>query len=506
MRTAPLLALTLAGCLFVTEADRLSLTDVDGDGVVAADDCDDTAPQVSPDLPERCNGLDDDCDGLVDEDLYADVDGDGFGDADASTGACLAWWVPRAGDCDDTDPTRYPGAPERCDGHDNACDPAWTLADEAGTVDWQPLGGTVESLSERFATRDAAVPWAIPGSGTLTFCGDVASYRVAVHAPNPVDYLEIRGVPLDLDGETLQPVLDGGPTAPALDLALDDDAGMHVTIEIRDLVFRGSNASNEAGPGAALRVANALQLLVSDTVFADNVASHDGGAVAVDFVDALQFDRCTFQNNHSTRSGGAISAINADKLSIFDSVFTANSADGNGGAIRFDHRPGAQDRPELRIRNSRIVGNFAGSFGGGIASVGEEAKLYLVGSRIEANRADTGGGVAVEASLACGVTDRETPPDEPPGFFDNFAAKHGGGIAITGTAPLSSVFSYGCVTDGNTHDDKEFYWNRHPDLSIPNTAGPGIRTYNARGDDWTCEVLRGNHCHGEVAADPGNPT
>ena len=42
--------------------------DLDGDGVAGcAGDCDDNAPWVSPERAERCNALDDDCDGRVDE-------------------------------------------------------------------------------------------------------------------------------------------------------------------------------------------------------------------------------------------------------------------------------------------------------------------------------------------------------------------------------------------------------------------------------------------------------
>ena len=40
--------------------------DADGDGVSAATDCDDTDGSVFPGAPEACNGVDDDCDGTVD--------------------------------------------------------------------------------------------------------------------------------------------------------------------------------------------------------------------------------------------------------------------------------------------------------------------------------------------------------------------------------------------------------------------------------------------------------
>ncbi len=50
--------------------------DADDDGINACDDCDDTDAGVFPGAPERCNGVDDDCDGDLHEDeLETDADG-----------------------------------------------------------------------------------------------------------------------------------------------------------------------------------------------------------------------------------------------------------------------------------------------------------------------------------------------------------------------------------------------------------------------------------------------
>ncbi len=92
-------------------------------------DCDDGVAAIYPGAEEICNGRDDDCDGAVDEDLltryYLDYDGDGYGDDTRSAEACDAPtddFVPVGTDCDDGDPSVYPGADAVCDGRDHDCD------------------------------------------------------------------------------------------------------------------------------------------------------------------------------------------------------------------------------------------------------------------------------------------------------------------------------------------------------------------------------------------------
>lgn len=97
-------------------------------------DCDDTRTAVNPEGVEACNGWDDDCNGLVDDEdpgidpdsqntYFEDLDDDGYG----SGVVVLACSRPEltsnnSNDCDDVDPTSHPGATELCDLVDNDCD------------------------------------------------------------------------------------------------------------------------------------------------------------------------------------------------------------------------------------------------------------------------------------------------------------------------------------------------------------------------------------------------
>jgi len=115
--------------------DLAAASDVDRDGVPSSEDCDDEDAAAFPGATEVCDGVDNDCDGEVDEGLaftaYADADGDGFGDPSSAVEVCAlqADQVLDDTDCDDADPLIHPGLEDPCDGIDNDCD---LLIDEDG--------------------------------------------------------------------------------------------------------------------------------------------------------------------------------------------------------------------------------------------------------------------------------------------------------------------------------------------------------------------------------------
>jgi hypothetical protein len=144
-----------------TDDDDVVLAeDADQDGYSTVLDCDDNDPDINPGAAEICDGLDQDCDGIIpDAELDNDLDG----------------WVGcegvlvSGGDCDDQDASVHPGAADLFDGVDNDCD---GTADEAwgGWISVTYGFAAVRTLNYQvyWAASDLGDWWSesVPGAGS----------------------------------------------------------------------------------------------------------------------------------------------------------------------------------------------------------------------------------------------------------------------------------------------------------------------------------------------------
>ncbi|MCK6522818.1 MSCRAMM family adhesin SdrC, partial [Myxococcota bacterium] len=226
--------------------------DLDGDGAPLAEDCDDQDPSRAPEAVEICDGVDQDCDGEIDEAggslFYADEDGDGFGDPARATESCegAEGWVADGTDCDDDEETVYPDAPEVCDELDNNCD---------GSVDEGVL-----STFYRDADRD--------GQGDLDFpieaCAAPSGY---VEAPDDCDDSNAK---ISTNATELCDEIDND-----CDTLIDEDDAADV-----ESFYLDSDGDGFGDPAALVRACSAPSGAVSDARDCDDTDADVSPAAA----------------------------------------------------------------------------------------------------------------------------------------------------------------------------------------------------------------------------------
>jgi hypothetical protein len=249
-------------------------TSIDGD-------CDDSDPRVHPAGTEVCDGLDNDCNGQVDDpsmfdyDTYfADTDGDTYGDPGNTTEACSQplGYVENDIDCDDADDSVYPGAAEDggtgtggADGIDNDCDGAIDDNLRYGTG----ADGAVSISDGTFADIGGACSevWSITADQIVV--SDASAF-------GPGD----RAMVLALQGRTTETEHVGRWTLVDVE-SVDTSTSTITALENVSGSFGPDNTQLRSHTVAVLRVPQVTDLTVTGTLTADPFDGNCGGAIAV---------------------------------------------------------------------------------------------------------------------------------------------------------------------------------------------------------------------------------
>ena len=350
--------------------------DGDGDGWNEIVDGDDDDPAVFPGAEEACNGLDDDCDDIVDDGPDApitayDGDGDGYG-TDESTLRC--WEGPEGDvdnnlDCDDLD----------------ASLPLWVAPGGSGSgTRTDPLGLVQEAIdSARCVVLEAGTyteDLVVPSAGATVRGAEGYASTVLAGSGGEAPVVEAYGSDLvTLWGVTIT----GGRGAPQ---------GGHYWGGDFDCFQVGAGLSAN-GPPLILRdvdfIDNGRTLDEIESIVeandslgrsCDNVFSYGGGAY-VGGGPSLEAEGVRFEANLGTAGAGLFTS-SVDRVELDDAEFVNNIADaGGGGGGWFNSSAGAAE-------DLRFEGNSA-SLGGGLYDKGG---IDVSGAEFIGNTADEGGG------------------------------------------------------------------------------------------------------------------
>ena len=256
-------------------------------------------------------------------------------------------------------------------------------------------------------------------------------------------------------------ILSGNSTVPILRIStLNATNDFSAQLTVRNLTFVNGNAAGDPADGGALAIeVQGAFIEIRGSVFADNAADDDGGAVflrlegigeaPVNIIDT------TFARNQArgitgsgTGDGGAVhvEASSASGVFINDTDFLENTAQGNGGALDIKElsEPGIATIAEVSFFDVQFTDNSAGGDGGG-ADV-DARSIFVEVAGFVGNSATNGAGLNVgQGFFDLGIVNA--------GFAGNAASGNGGALAtesnLGATVTLTNNTIYGNSAAGS---------------------------------------------------------
>ena len=411
-----------------------------------AEDCDDGNAEIHPQAEERCDNVDNNCNGLLDDEdpavstvdlipIIVDQDGDGFGGFDSLVYACNE---DRAAsnslDCDDTNPNIHPDAVDYCDGVDNNCDDIFDPFDELVLI---LDDGTPEVI-------DISQEIHITEGMELHNCYDSFT---------PVDRL---GIQTSLSWYNHR---DNAQLMGSVLIYVNSNVNIYdLNIDVTGNFANEVCAENTCYPG--------LMCTMDDNVlFADgsikNGFNVEGGNVFVRACN-LTIENSDIFNGISERGAGIY--VEYGSVDLQNSYITGNQADQGGGIYIKEG--------SLTGENTHLSLNHALE-GGGIYA--KDTTVAITSMLVQNNTADVGGGCWLMNS----------PSDFSNVFINDNVAQQGGGIYLS----EESLHLLGSTLNSNVADSGGHVWMENGDILWENTLGSfaqGGAVWMESGGTLTC--------------------
>ena len=261
----------------------------------------------------------------------------------------------------------------------------------------------------------------------------------------------------------------------------------------------GSTISNNTAVyfGGGIHVNGLESLKISKSTIsgnrttATNAADQGGGGVAiVDFGAATlkpaTITGCSILNNSSAWDGGGVLAKNGVSLTISSSKFTSNRAVTFGGGVA-TIGAGA-NKTNLEVKSSTFASNYS-AFGGGAILAGGEGKLSVLGTKIIGNTAvNYGGGIAgISLGAAGEIVIKNT-------IVSGNVSSAGGGLYI-GSTPNFQISGGSIANNSGTTGGGVFVANSTGTIqgtsitgNTATTAGGGV--YNFGGGTLALQISK----------------
>ncbi|MCB9691127.1 MAG: hypothetical protein H6736_04855 [Alphaproteobacteria bacterium] len=329
-------------------------------------------------------------------------------------------------DCDDGDPTVFPGAPELCDGRQTDCSVAFD--EDRGRATFTPNDGPPEDWSGAMtgtvvldrpgtlelcagdwpAALDVRAGAIVRGHGGARLVGDPDGEGgrgvVTATAPLTLEDLAVVGGSADLGGDVRA---EAGLVATRVRLRngrAENGGCLHVRgpTVLTDVLVEGCTATADGG-GIAV---DQTSLTVTGGSFSSNVAFRGGGIFGLESTIGLQGSTAT---SNKAASGGLL------HLEVSDATLQDVTVDGGGEEATFGGALAVQ-RGSLALLGTTVTGAHASSRGGAVYAT--ESDVVLRSSALTANAAVSfvggqvsnfggyGGGVYLaDSSLDCADSD-----------------------------------------------------------------------------------------------------